>query len=211
MQSSNYRAPRRRDNELRSLQRERREIQYSPEERQRQEQRFANRNENEYQDNESDQNFYDYERNREHLRYASPDFNTGYGHDANRPLPRDFVSHSDYESEKRMKEMNNQDWTERDFHPEQHQKRRDDKTLQAEISHVLAQHRGIDARDIDVQVTDGIVTLTGFVPERRMRYIAEDISIDCYGVIDVTNQLIVSRTSEAEARFGGRRTFDRRP
>jgi hypothetical protein len=238
MQSSNYRPQRRRDNEMRAIQRERREIQYPPDESQWRQEKFLTRAEarhrfsqqsrenqeyhrdietfqtgsrdgNFYPSSQNDESdFYNYEQNREHLRYASPDFNTGYGHDANRPLPRDFVAHSDYESEKRMKELNDEDWTERDFHPERNrQNLRNDTTLRDEISHVLSQHRGIDARDIDVDVSDGIVTLTGFVPERKMRYLAEDISINCYGVIDVTNHLRVHRVSEAQARFGGRKTF----
>ncbi len=237
MQSSNYRPQRRRDNEMRAIQRERREIQYSPDESRWREEKFLTRAEARHRfeqqsrDNHeyhrdifyevgsrdgtfypssqnSENDFYDYEQNREHLRYASPDFNTGYGHDANRPLPRDFVAHSDYEEEKRMKELNDEDWTERDFSPERTRPiHRSDTTLREEISHVLAQHRGIDARDIDVAVNDGIVTLTGFVPERKMRYLAEDISINCFGVIDVTNHLRVDRTTEAQARFGGRKTF----
>jgi hypothetical protein len=221
-----------------SLQRERREIQFSPEEEQERERKFLNRaearhryyqqtrsdqefhqrsmyssNENNYPSSENDESdFYNYESNREHLRYASPDFNTGYGHNANRPLPRDFVSSSNYVAEKRERDMAEQDWTERDFHPErQWANRRSDTKIRDEISHVLSQHRDIDARDIDVEVHEAIVTLTGFVPERKMRYLAEDISINCYGVVDVTNHLRVHRTSEAEARFGGRRTFERRP
>ncbi|UYL10240.1 BON domain-containing protein [Bdellovibrio sp. SKB1291214] len=238
MQRSNYHAPRRRDREMAAIQRERREIQFSPEEEQLREQKFLNRaearhrynqharsekeyhqrsmdssKENNYPSSQNDEaDFYNYEENREHLRYASPDFNTGYAHDANRPLPRDFVSSSNYEANKRQKNLAEQDWTERDFHPDrQRTDHRNDIKIRDEITHALAQHRDVDARDIDVEVHEGIVTLTGFVPERKMRYLAEDISINCYGAVDVTNHLRVHRNSEAEARFGGRRTFERRP
>ncbi|WP_413576722.1 BON domain-containing protein [Bdellovibrio sp. HCB290] len=237
MQSSNYHPQRRRDSENKSIQRERRVVQYSPEVLAQRENRFLNRaearhryeeqsrNEREFHRDRGDnrsrsasfettrsrEKFYNVDENRQHERFASPDFNSGYGHDANRPLPRDFVSSSNYEEDRRMHEMAEQDWTERDFHPAQKDYHRDDSRIQEELAHVLAQHRNIDARDIDVDVHDGVVTLSGFVPERKMRYIAEDISINCYGVIDVNNNLKVHRSSEADARFGGRRTFDRRP
>ncbi|WP_413586153.1 BON domain-containing protein [Bdellovibrio sp. HCB274] len=238
MQSSNYHPQRRRDSENKSIQRERRVIQFSPEEAANREQQFLNRAEARHRYEEqsrrerqfhrdrdeghsrsasasfetperrdSQQRFYDYEENRQHEKFASPDFNTGYGHDANRPLPRDFVSSSNYEEDRRMHDMAEQDWTDRDFHPAQKDYHRTDSRIQEELSHVLAQHRSVDARDIDVEVSEGVVTLTGFVPDRKMRYIAEDVSINCFGVIDVNNNIKVHRTSEAEARFGGRRTF----
>ncbi|WP_413559599.1 BON domain-containing protein [Bdellovibrio sp. HCB209] len=228
MRSSNYHPPRRRDSEFRSLQHERREIQFSPEELSLREEKMQARAEarrkfkQSYNDNseyhqsertvrgfdrdydESTDGFYNYEENREHLRYASPDFNTGYSHDATRPLPRDFVSSSNYEQEKRLRQ-------EHDYSAEADSRgvRRHDKAIEADISHILSQHRGIDGRDIDVAVSDGIVTLTGFVPERKMRYLAEDISVNCFGVIDVTNHIRVKRTSDVGVRFGGRRTFGR--
>ncbi|WP_413583272.1 BON domain-containing protein [Bdellovibrio sp. HCB288] len=228
MQSSNYHPQRRRDSENRSIQRERRVLEFSPEDRARREEILQNRaearhrfekkvrNEREYhrrenREDETQSRFYDYDENRRHERYASPDFNSGYGHDANRPLPRDFVASSNYEEELRMRDMAEQDWTDHDFHPAQKDYHRNDSRIQDELAHVIARHRGIDGRDIEVEVIDGIVTLSGFVPERQMRYLAEDISANCFGVIDVNNNLKVHRNSDAEARFGGRRTFGRRP
>lgn len=229
MQSSNYHPPRRRDSELRSIQRERREIQFSPEEQSMMDEKSQARAEARHRYNqmvrdereyhaetdrsqqynsrrnfqESENSFYDYDENRKHLRYASPDFNTGYSHDANRPLPRDFVSSSNYEENKRLHQGVDPEYR------GDHEHHRHDQAIEDDISHILSQHRNIDGRDIDVSVSEGIVTLTGFVPERRMRYIAEDLSITCFGVIDVNNHLRVRRGAKGDARFSGRKTYGR--
>jgi hypothetical protein len=53
------------------------------------------------------------------------------------------------------------------------------------------EHPDIDASDIEVQVKDGEVTLTGTVDERRTKRMAEDLIERCSGVRDVMNQLKV--------------------
>jgi hyperosmotically inducible periplasmic protein len=54
----------------------------------------------------------------------------------------------------------------------------------------------LDARDIDVRVQDGDVTLDGRVADRAARHLAEDIAAAVPGVRDVFNRL---RTAERRA------------
>lgn len=51
----------------------------------------------------------------------------------------------------------------------------------------------LDAGDIEVQVGDGVVTLSGTVGSREARWHAEQIAADARGVVDVVNRLQVVR------------------
>jgi hypothetical protein len=53
----------------------------------------------------------------------------------------------------------------------------------------LARHPQVDASDIEVKVEDGEVTLSGTVPERRMKRMAEEAIEDVLGVQDVHNRI----------------------
>lgn len=53
----------------------------------------------------------------------------------------------------------------------------------------LTDHPRIDASDIDVQVKQGEVTLTGNVQDRTTKWHVEDLVMSCRGVRDVHNQL----------------------
>jgi osmotically-inducible protein OsmY len=68
---------------------------------------------------------------------------------------------------------------------------RSDERIREDISDRLMEHPDIDASDIEVQVKDGEVTLTGTVDERRTKRMAEDLIERCSGVRDVMNQLKV--------------------
>ena len=50
-----------------------------------------------------------------------------------------------------------------------------------------------DASDVELEVTDGEVTLTGLIPERRMKHLTEDLVMQCLGVKDVINNLRVKK------------------
>ena len=63
----------------------------------------------------------------------------------------------------------------------------------------LTESHEIDGRNIMVDVNQGNVTLTGTVPERRMRYAAEDLVEGCMGVSNINNQLKVQ--SEQATHF----------
>lgn len=77
--------------------------------------------------------------------------------------------------------------------------KRSDDRIKEEISEVLTRHHEIDASDIEVEVKEGDVTLSGVVPERTMKHLTEDIVERCMGVHDITNNLRVKRDGDMEA------------
>lgn len=72
--------------------------------------------------------------------------------------------------------------------------KRTDERIKEEVSEMLTRDSHIDARDIEVKVKDGEVTLTGTLSDRKMKFAAEDCASRCLGVRDVTN-LIRIQTS----------------
>ena len=68
---------------------------------------------------------------------------------------------------------------------------RSDDRIREEINERLTAHGLIDATDVECQVVNGEVTLTGFVDSRGAKRAAEDLAEDVYGVRDVHNQLRV--------------------
>jgi osmotically-inducible protein OsmY len=70
--------------------------------------------------------------------------------------------------------------------------RRSDERIQEEINDQLTQHGDIDATEIMVKVSSGVVTLTGTVEDRNAKRMAEDLAESVSGVQEVQNQLKVS-------------------
>lgn len=68
---------------------------------------------------------------------------------------------------------------------------RSDERVREEVCERLAHAPGIDVSDVTVAVAAGVVTLTGSVDNRRIKYEIEDIVDDTYGVSDVVNQIHV--------------------
>ncbi len=68
-----------------------------------------------------------------------------------------------------------------------------DRRIYEDVRERFERSRDIDARSIDVTVRAGIVTLEGSVPDRRSRYVAENLLEDVLGVRDVANRLRVQR------------------
>jgi hypothetical protein len=68
---------------------------------------------------------------------------------------------------------------------------RSDERIRDEINERLTAHGLIDATEVDCQVVNGEVTLTGFVDSRAAKRAAEDVAEDIYGVRDVHNQIRV--------------------
>jgi len=66
---------------------------------------------------------------------------------------------------------------------------RSDERIREEIHDRLTAHGMIDATDIECQVQNGEVTLTGFVSSRMEKRAAEDVADDIAGVKEVHNQL----------------------
>jgi hypothetical protein len=77
--------------------------------------------------------------------------------------------------------------------------RRSDDRVREEICDCMTDDPMLDASDITVQVSEGVVTLSGTVSSRDQKRRAEDVAERVSGVKDVTNQLRVSR--EANGHF----------
>lgn len=73
---------------------------------------------------------------------------------------------------------------------------RSDERIQEDVYEMLTRHPSIDAQDIEVEVKNGEVTLSGTVPERRMKYFAEEGAANRLGVVDVVNNIRIKRTEE---------------
>ncbi|ASD63505.1 BON domain-containing protein [Bdellovibrio bacteriovorus] len=76
--------------------------------------------------------------------------------------------------------------------------KRSDERIKEDVCEMLTRDNNIDAEGIEVEVKDGEVTLSGTVPDRRMKHMAEDCAEGCYGVKDVTNNIRVNRESSSE-------------
>lgn len=82
---------------------------------------------------------------------------------------------------------------------------RSDDRLKEDICESLTRHSDIDASEIEVEVKNGEVTLSGAVPERTMKYLAEDIAERCQGVKDVHNQIKMKKADREES-YGSKST-----
>jgi hypothetical protein len=71
-------------------------------------------------------------------------------------------------------------------------RRSDERILEDIYEHLLATHH-LDTSDVRVEVHDGTATLTGTVPERRMKHALEDLIHEIRDVRDVDNRLRVDR------------------
>lgn len=76
---------------------------------------------------------------------------------------------------------------------------RTDDRIYEEVCLVLQKDRTIDASDIGVNVEDGIVTLEGRTKNRMQKRMAEMVTVEVPGVIDVRNE-IVTLTGTGEDR-----------
>jgi hypothetical protein len=71
--------------------------------------------------------------------------------------------------------------------------RRSDHRILEDIYEHLLPHEHLDTSDVSIEVHDGRVTLTGTVPERRMKYFIEDLVHVIRDVREVDNTLRVQR------------------
>src|SRR5205814_1762436 len=74
---------------------------------------------------------------------------------------------------------------------------RSDERLREEIIDRLLQQEDINLEDIQVDVNDGIVTLSGTVDNRRTKHQIEDIIDGIWGVKDIANNLHLQGGSES--------------
>lgn len=98
------------------------------------------------------------------------------------------------------KSRDGETWINRDQYDEQRNfmgkgprgyKRSDDRIFE-EVCEALQEDPSLDASDIGVKVQDGIVTLLGKAEGRMEKRIAEMISIEVPGVLDVRNEIVIS-------------------
>ena len=85
---------------------------------------------------------------------------------------------------------------------------RSDERIREQVCEALTDHDAVDAREIEVEVKAGEVTLTGSVRERAMKRYAELAAESCRGVKDVHNRL---RVKQDESANGPPRLRDRNP
>jgi osmotically-inducible protein OsmY len=75
--------------------------------------------------------------------------------------------------------------------------RRSDDRIKEDVSDLLTADDELDASEIEVDVRDAIVTLTGTVSGRSAKRRAEDVTERAAGVQDVMNQLRVQQSRES--------------
>lgn len=76
---------------------------------------------------------------------------------------------------------------------------RSDERIRDDVCERLTLHDAIDASRVEVDVSAGVVTLAGEVPERYMKHLAEDAVVETVGVKDVENALRVKAGGSTEA------------
>lgn len=67
--------------------------------------------------------------------------------------------------------------------------KRPDVRIEEEVVQQLEDAEWIDASDLEVEVADGVVTLSGEVETRAERRAAEDVAAEVAGVVDVINRI----------------------
>lgn len=70
--------------------------------------------------------------------------------------------------------------------------RRSDERVREDICEQLMRRDDIDASEVTVEVKEGMVTLQGAVPERRMKHAIEDVVDASMGVHDIDNRIRVT-------------------
>lgn len=81
---------------------------------------------------------------------------------------------------------------------------RSDQRISEDLCERLTDDDDVDASNIEIEVKQGVVTLTGTVGERWMKHRAEDLAERCSGVRDVENRIRVLRDGGDWATAGAR-------
>lgn len=85
---------------------------------------------------------------------------------------------------------------------------RSDEKIKEDISEQLSDHENIDASDIEVDVQNGKVTLTGRVKDKTSKRRIEDLAEDVLGVKNVKNDIAVSKENKETASFPSGSSMD---
>jgi osmotically-inducible protein OsmY len=72
---------------------------------------------------------------------------------------------------------------------------RSDERIREDVCERLTYDERVDASDLEVEVRQGVVRLSGTVDDRWSKRMAEDIAETVFGVRDVENQIRVRRES----------------
>ena len=73
---------------------------------------------------------------------------------------------------------------------------RSEERIREDVCDALEAHAHIDASEIEVEVSEGVVTLTGFVESRQAKRMAEQAVESVRGIRDIHNQLTIEASSE---------------
>lgn len=76
--------------------------------------------------------------------------------------------------------------------------RRSDEKIREDVCEALLWDSEVDATDIEVSVSDGVVSLKGFVDSRHAKRMAERVTDHISGIHDVLNQLIIKKNLDLE-------------
>jgi hypothetical protein len=85
---------------------------------------------------------------------------------------------------------------------------RSDERIKEDVCEALTDDDAVDASSIDINVKQGEVTLTGTVPDRSMKRMAEECIERIPGIKDVQNQLRVQASGDDTSRGKGARDAD---
>lgn len=72
---------------------------------------------------------------------------------------------------------------------------RSDERIREDVCQRLTENGWVDATDIEVSVTAGVLVLSGAVTTRSQKHLAEEVATLVAGVVQVSNRLIVQRAS----------------
>lgn len=81
--------------------------------------------------------------------------------------------------------------------------RRDDARIHDDVCDALTDSDALDASDVTVSVQEGVVKLSGSVPHRLMKRLADDLAEACAGVRDIENALRVGSPHASATRPTG--------
>lgn len=74
--------------------------------------------------------------------------------------------------------------------------RRSDASIREEVCEVLTHDPDVDASDVEIDVRAGTVFLSGTVPDRRMKRLAEHVIENINGVDDIQNWISLASRKE---------------
>jgi hypothetical protein len=87
--------------------------------------------------------------------------------------------------------------------------KRSDERVREDICDRLTQHDEIDAGDIEVNVANGEVTLTGTVESRNAKHMIENVIEAIPGVHDIHNQLRVKKAGQDQGASDDKGAHDK--